>query len=83
MERRLIKEIAPNRDENRLVVEVYDVLHKDSLSTVGVGYSIVSRLHGDRWWVNVHPAELDELISMLVQARREGMARLEEIKNEP
>lgn len=87
MRRELLKTIKPVGERNRLHVEVYHVLGNESGDPVGVGYSIVSVRVGpgkpDRWWTNIHPAEIDELISMLEDARESGKDELKKMEMQP
>jgi hypothetical protein len=80
MKRKLIKTIRPKpgNNRNRLTVEIHDFYENDEV--IGVGYLICSKnWHGDRWWVNSHHRDLDELIRMLEEARELGKKRMSQI----
>lgn len=83
MKRKLIRTIhpQPGNDRNRLTVEIHDFYEDNKI--VGVGYLICSNnWHGDRWWVNSHFNDLDELIRMLKEARELGKKRMDQIRRE-
>lgn len=80
MKRKLLKEILPSREANRLKVRVYEVRRDENDEPVGVGYSILSETNSDDWWVNVHPNEIDELVMMLVEAKKAGMKWLLQLR---
>lgn len=69
--RALVETITPadDNDKNRLSVEVHDVLDYDD-KVIGASFTVRSKnWHGDDWWINVHPGDVDELVRMLMDAK--------------
>lgn len=69
--RELIETITPadDNDKNKLSVEVYDVLGAEG-TVIGASFTVRSKnWHGDDWWINVHPGDVDELVRMLMDAK--------------
>lgn len=84
VQRETIREIKPARSKNRHIVRVHDMRDEDG-KHLGVSFTIVTQKKDeagevlDEWYNNVHPNELDELVDMLIEAKREGVRRLLEL----
>lgn len=89
VERRLIQEIRPRNERNRHLVRVHDILDADTGKFINWNCSIISQKKDDtgkildEWFINIHPREIDELVSMLLEAKKAGVGRLMELAEEP
>lgn len=80
MRRRMLHELKIPNPRSSLTVEVYDVLEETADDAIGVGFRIMQHKADDEWWVNVHPMDIDGLISTLKQARDLGLKRRYELQ---
>lgn len=77
----LVGEVHPVRTKGRHHVKIYDIFDEEG-KYLGVSYTIISQKHDangnllDEWFINIHPAEIDDVIGMLAESKRKGATHL-------
>jgi len=77
----LVDEVHPVRTKGRHHVKIYDIFDEEG-KYLGVSYTIISEKRDasgnllDEWFINIHPAEIDDVIGMLAESKRKGAMHL-------